>query len=148
MSDAPRFVLILGSYDVETKRLIYELKDEVSKRYGKNDVFSLVLDKVEVFTCDNLVQVVAEMYESTLTVMVFKGIELVDVDEISDVSEAETEDRVMDYLSEGYGSKGVLKLPVLGKLDLLMNFSVSICLIREKELTRGGEYCELVHVSL
>jgi hypothetical protein len=145
MSITPVYVLILGSYDGDTKRLIYELKEEVSKRHGRNDVYSLVLDKVEIFDCDNAIQVITELYESTLTLMIFRGTELVDIDEIANVTEPQIEEKAMTHLNSHHGSKRVQKFTVLNKLDLLMRFSASICVIREKELTRGGEYCELVH---
>jgi hypothetical protein len=145
VSQTPIFILILGSYDPDTKKFIYSLKDEVAKVFDMDPVYSFVLDKVEWYTCNDSLQLLTEIYDSALTIMSFSYSGLLDIDEIKNFGPSELDSVVIEYARKKYNINRASRAPVTAKLTHLMEFSRSIFLIREKEETRGGEYCELIH---
>jgi hypothetical protein len=135
----------LGSYDPKTKKFIYSLKDEIAKAFDMEPVYSLVLDKVEWYTCNDIFQLLTEFYDSTLTIMSFSHLGLLNIEELKNIEPSELDEVVLNYVRKKFNINRASRAPVTGKLTRLMEVSKAIILIREKEETRGGEYCELLH---
>lgn len=134
----------MGSFDPQTKNLLENLKEEIVKTFSGENVFALLLDKLEIFTADEM-EVLTELSgEKALTLFIFQNSQLLDMVDIK-LQKANLDTTVYDYLKENYPTKKIDKLPIFNKLDVLMRDATAIFLLRHKEETRGGEYLELMH---
>ncbi len=55
MTDLATIILLLGSYDKETKKILDVIKEQIAKistYYGEN-IFTLLLENVEIYKTDN-----------------------------------------------------------------------------------------------
>jgi hypothetical protein len=136
-------ILLLGSYDPETKSHLESIKEEIAKVFSGESVYAFLLDSVEIYYSD-IVEVLTELLDKDkATLFIFKDGKLVDVTDI-DVRNG-LDETVYSFLKEKYRVKEISKRPVLEKYDILMRLAKVILLIRHKEETRGGEYMELMH---
>ena len=137
-------ILLLGSFDPQTKTLLENVKEEIVKTFSGENVFSLMLDKLEIYTADDM-EILTELSgEKTLTLFIFQNSQLININDVQS-KEGGVDETVYDYLKEKYAIKEVDKLPIFNKLDVLMRDATAIFLLRHKEETRGGEYLELMH---
>lgn len=137
-------ILLLGSFDPQTKTLLENVKEEIVKTFSGENVFSLMLDKLEIYTADDM-EILTELSgEKTLTLFIFQNSQLLDMVDTK-LKDASVDRTVYNYLKENYEIKEVVKLPIFNKLDVLMRDATAIFLLRHKEETRGGEYLELMH---
>ena len=137
-------ILLLGSFDPQTKLLLENVKEEVVKSLSGENVFALMLDTLEIYTADDM-EILTELSgEKTITLFIFQNSQLIDMNDMK-LKEGGVDKTVYDYLKEKYPIKKVDKLPIFNKLDVLMRDATAIFLLRHKEETRGGEYLELMH---
>lgn len=135
-------VLLLGSYDPETKSILEDIKEEIAKSFTRN-VFAFMLKNLDIYDAEKI-QVLTETFDiNKITLFIFQEGSLSDVYDI-DLNNDPYE-TVYNFLKEKYNINKIDKLPVFYKLNRLMQFTKTIFLIRHKEETRGGEYIELMH---
>jgi len=136
-------VLLLGSFDPQTKARLESVKDEIVKTFSGENTYALLLDSVEVYFSD-VVEVLTELSnENTITLFVFQDNQLIDMADLK--LEKDADSTVYDYLKKQYRIKQFSRRPIFEKLDVLMRNAEVIFLLRDKEETRGGEYLELIH---
>ena len=137
-------ILLLGSFDPQTKNLLANVKEEAVKAFSGENVFALMLDTLEIYTADDM-EVLTELSgEKTITLFIFQNSQLLDMVDVK-LKEASVDAAVYGYLKDNYQIKKVDKLLIFNKLDVLMRGAATIFLLRHKEETRGGEYLELMH---
>jgi len=149
-------ILLLGSYDPDTKRLLDEIKKEIAKAYGAEAVYAFLLDEIEVFWSDELFALAERWTDRTLSVYIFSHdgspvesyeIEVNEKNRIEDLITDRIRSLMSQFLEEVDRTKGIAlkRLPVLEKFDLLSHFSRAIIVVRDREETRGGEVAELIY---
>lgn len=136
-------ILLLGSYDFNTKIILENLKEEIVKNFSGENVYAILLDAVEEYRADNLEILTEQLNENKITLFIFEHTQLIDVYDVKIEKEVETS--VYNFLKQKYQIKKISKLPIFEKFDTLMQVTKTILLIRHKEETRGGEYLELMH---
>lgn len=137
-----KFILILGSYDPETKTKLDLLKGKIVEKYVGKNVYPFLLDSIDVYSADSKYFLV-EKHEDKISVFIFDGAELDDVIERK-IGES-LEETVRLIINEKTGLQRIERRNILEEYDRLMDFSKIILLIRQKEETRGGEYLELIY---
>ncbi|MEB3780115.1 MAG: hypothetical protein GSR85_07790 [Desulfurococcales archaeon] len=137
-----RPILILGSYDKETKELLYAIKDEIAKlSTGYRDLLMpLLLEGLEIYVNqkDPTKTIMVEKYADKYTLTIFKYTEIENVYDLEERSIEEVE----YHIARTYGS--FTSLPLLRKLENLARNSFLVFIVREREETRCGEIVELV----
>jgi hypothetical protein len=137
-------ILLLGSFDPQTKALLENSKEEIVKAFSGENVFALMLDTLEIYMADDM-EVLTELSgEGIITLFIFQNSQLIDIADVT-LNETNADKVIYDYLKENYAVTKVDKLPIFNKLDVLMRDATAIFLFRHKEETRGGEYLELMH---
>lgn len=137
-------ILLLGSFDPQTKAQLENTKEEIVKTFSAENVYALLLDDVEVYISD-VVEVLTELItEDKVTLFIFQDNQLVDMNDLK-LEEHDVDKTVYNYLEKKYKITEFSRLPIFDKLDTLMRNAKVIFLLREKEETRGGEYMELMH---
>jgi len=137
-------ILLLGSFDPQTKAQLENIKEEIVKTFSGENVYALLLDGMEVYFSD-VVEVLTELSgEDRITLFIFQDEQLVDMEDLK-LKKADIDKTVYNYLKKKYGITEFNRLPIFDKLDVLMRNAKVIFLLRDKEETRGGEYLELMH---
>ena len=137
-------ILLLGSFDPQTKTLLENSKEEIVKAFSGENVFALMLDTLEIYMADDM-EVLTELPgEGIITLFIFQNSQLIDMADLT-LRETNADKVIYDYLKENYAVTKVDKLSIFNKLDVLMRDAAAIFLLRNKEETRGGEYLELMH---
>ena len=137
-------ILLLGSFDPQTKAQLEDIKEEILKTFSGENVYALLLDGVEVYFSD-VVEVLTESSgEDRITLFTFQDNQLVDMDDLK-LEKDDVDKTIYDYLKKKYNITKFNRLSVFDKLDVLMRNAKVIFLLRDKEETRGGEYLELMH---
>lgn len=119
------------------------LKEEIAKGFSGENVYTVLLDNVEVYFADTIQVLVELLNTKRVTLFIFKDNVLSDVYDI-DLKNG-LDETVYSFLKEKYVVKKIVKEPVFNKFSNLMRLAKTIFLIRDKEETRGGEYVELIH---
>lgn len=136
-------ILLLGSYDPQTKVHLNIVKEQIVKTFSGENVYSLLLDAVEIYFA-GIIQVLAEVLDKNqATLFIFHNETLADVCDID--LEDGLDKSVYSFLKERYEIQNLHKLPIYAKFNNLLMFAKAIFLIRDREETRGGEYVELMH---
>jgi len=143
-----RVILIIGSFDPETKQVLTRLKAELSAGLMSEAWVALVLlvDDVDLYKVDapgttDTYSIISERSEGGLSAYVSKNGKLIEAHDARLL--AGTSD---DYIAEFAGTRfggSVLKLPIFEKVAELASIMAAAFLVRHIELTRGGEYIEL-----
>jgi hypothetical protein len=137
-------ILLLGSFDPQTKAQLESIKEEIVKTFSGENVYALLLDSVEVYFSD-VVEVLTELSgEDRITLFIIQDNQLVEMEDVK-LKEDDVDKTVYDYLKKKYNITEFNRLPIFNKLDALMQNTQVIFLLRDKEETRGGEYLELMH---
>jgi hypothetical protein len=141
---AVSLILLLGSYDNETKALLNNIKEEIAKIFdGKT--FAFLLENLELYLTDRF-EVLAEIEDNQqITVYLFEGESLLNVLDLPLKIEENPDDIIFNYLKHNFDITTIDKRSVTAKYDLLMSLALEIFVVRHKEETRGGEYVELMH---
>ncbi|MEM2971741.1 MAG: hypothetical protein QW270_04890 [Candidatus Bathyarchaeia archaeon] len=64
MHEPIAIILLLGSYDSETKLQLENLKEEIAKSFSGENVYAFLLDNIEIYYSD-IVQVLTELLNET-----------------------------------------------------------------------------------
>jgi hypothetical protein len=143
-----RVVLILGSFDPETKKILIESRQKLAQALMSEAWVSLVVlvDDVELYKVDiphtsDAVSIIVEHESDRTSMFVVKNGKL---DEAIDVvtGNKSVDTLVSEFVRQRMGGT-ILRLPVLEKVSQLANVMAAAFVIRHLELTRGGEYIEL-----
>jgi hypothetical protein len=140
----PTTILLLGSFDPQTKPLLENLKEEIAKTFSGENTYTFLLDTTEIYIADDLEILTELSNENMLTLFTFQNNQLIDVNDLKLQKEG-IDQTVYTYLKEKHKTTTLQKLPIFDKLDILMRNAKTIFLLRHKEETRGGEYLELMH---
>jgi len=138
-------VILLGSYDERTKRLLYRLREDIVREYAGSghQVYAFLLEGLEVYDLEGGATLFLEEFEGGFTAYFFgPGGMLEDVRELRGTIEA-----ALREAESVYGRKVKWRVGALDKLRRLIDYPHSLVLVlREVELTRGGEYIELAYL--
>ena len=137
-------ILLLGSFDPQTKAQLEDIKEEIVKTFSGENVYTLLLDGVEVYFSDVVEVLTESSAEDRITLFIFQDNQLVDMDDLK-LEKDHVDKTIYDYLKKKHNITKFNKLSVFDKLDVLMRNAKVIFLLRDKEETRGGEYLELMH---
>ncbi len=142
--DAISIVLLLGSYSSKTKKTLNNIKEEIAKQFSGRP-YAFLLANLEIYMTERF-QVLTETEENKrITVYLFQDNSLCDVYDIPFSEGQEQTQIVYNFMSKKFDISKIKKQTIFQKFDWLMGLSKGIFLIREEELTRGGEYVELMH---
>jgi len=147
-SSAPKltFILLLGSYDLDTKTLLDLLKRKIAEKYGGEGVFAFLLDELEIYSTKEYFALVERWTEERISVHTFhRDGTLKESYDLEITKEKIIDEAIKGLLRKELDVKEVTKLPVLEKLELIMKISKEILVIRDREETRGGEIAELIY---
>lgn len=137
-------VLLLGSYSHNTKYVLAKVKEEIAKQFSGKP-YAFFLANLEIYMTDKY-QVLTEMEEDKrLTLYLFEDNSIYEVHDLPISTGQDQTQIVYKFLSEKYDVSRIKKQSLANKYEWLMTLSKRIFLIREEELTRGGEYIELMH---
>jgi len=137
-------ILLLGSYDPQTKSCLELVKEEIVKSYSGENLYAFLLDTVETYDTDKFT-ILVERLNKKVTIFVFHQFDsrLIDVEDVK--IEKDLDETVYTFLKNKYDIKKTKKTPIFKKFDIMMRISQNIIVLRDKEETRGGEYLELLH---
>ena len=150
----PRIVLLLGSFDEETKEVLNVVKNETIKLFSGLDLYCFLLDNLELYaSTEGEYGILIEQYSpDSITVFIFDNREKIllhteDIKLTSDNIALETSEFLKNWCTKMNRvlPQNLIKQTIFMKLDLLFRASKIILLIRHKEETRGGEYIELAY---
>ncbi len=148
------FVLILGSYDSETKRLLYSLRDYLTSRFVELGHYFIIMETMTLFRVEDGREVLTEEDgANNVTLYIFPSrtqageveAEMIDTVKLDGGLEETVSKYVTKYITEldrlpSQTRIHMEKAPITG-LTGLFNFLVEICafynVIRLKEETRG-----------
>jgi hypothetical protein len=141
---AVSIVLLLGSYDKSTKSVLDNIKEEIARIFS-GKIFAFVLSTLEIYFTKRF-EILAEIEQNKqITLFLFEGANLYDVEDLPLEPDKEPSEVAYAFLKNKFGIYKIKKQPTIAKYNFLMNLAKEIFLIREEELTRGGEYVELMH---
>jgi hypothetical protein len=138
-------ILLLGSYDGETKEILYQLKISLDERFERYASIALLIETVDVYiSFDPGLHDYILLFEGRKnggTVFIMKGktklLESIDYD---------NEEQFQQRIGNTIDFKKFRKLTQLEKVSMLAEWADLIYLVRHLESTRGGEFVELVYL--
>jgi hypothetical protein len=135
----PRLILLLGSFDPETKSILYMLREHIAEQFTEH-IYGMLIENIEVYLCRKDEEEYALIVEGGVSPVAYLYhlldlVEVVSVGEGGDVGAKEA--------GEKLGIEVYERLPLLEKLKALLDIVCLVFLVRHRELTRGGEYIEL-----
>ncbi len=143
------FILILGSFDPQTKEILFKLKRGLSKEYGGSGIYPILLDETEAYKFGNLIVLEEKLSYKTVNLHVFSE-DMLPIESYIytgtlslDNFEKFLKDRLDPELI--YQNATPQKMNVIHKLDAFFEASFSILVIRHRHETRGGEIAELMY---
>jgi hypothetical protein len=152
------FILLLGSYDSETKEALYSMQETIANSFAREGHYSLIMEVLDLYTLsDGHILLLENRDEHNTTIYLFNPregngpIEPETIDTIS--NEGDVENTVYEYLTKtGFCEADITteKISILssnGLFNFLVSISSVFMLLRLKEETRGGEYIELFYIT-
>jgi hypothetical protein len=155
MTDRFWLFLLLGSYDEITLKVLIKIKDQISQRlmYENDNVLVLMLDSIDLYSVElresgkvRKITVIAEKYDNKVALFTLNESLIRDAVDLNLSSSTDVDKLVKDYFAKKYELVNFIKLGILPKLEQLGMAASMVFLIRDQELTRGGEYIELVYL--
>lgn len=142
-------ILILGSYDKETKNFIKRAKNTLTDTFQRYSCTTLLLENIDMYVSSTSSAhdywIIFENEENRNTVIILedkiKPIEFIDYK-----NQEEFKKRLGKDSSQPIDFKQFRKLSQIEKVQYLDEWADLIFLIREVESTRGGEIVELVYL--
>ncbi len=138
----PTLILLLGSYDPETKSVLYEIREHIARSFHEH-VYGMLLERLEMYDCvrDGQPRVLmVEGGEEPAAYLFTPTGQLLDA--------VPLESAGPEGAGEAARKLGLelrFRLPVLEELGALAHFpNLLTFVVRHRELTRCGEYIELV----
>lgn len=141
----PIFVLLLGSYDPETKVLMDAVKRGIAENFGGQGIFPFLLEELEVYRYDNYFMLVERWSDRVASLHIFTHQGLLEETHELQLKDGNLHQAVLDLLREKYGFYYAERMPVLEKLATVAKTFPAILLIRDHQETRGGELIELTY---
>ncbi len=150
----PKVVLLLGSFDEETKEVLNALKNEIIRLFSGLDLYCFLLDDLELYaSTDGEYGVLVELYSlDSITMFLFDNrakilLHTEDIKVTRDNIASETFEFLKNWCNkkDKVAPEGLIPQTFFMKLELLFRASKIILVIRRKEETRGGEYIELAY---
>ena len=119
MTDLATIILLLGSYDRETKSTLNKIREEIAKLSVHYDetIFTLLLENVEIYETDTD-WICIEKFGEKKTIILFKR----DSIEVKDVIEFDAKEDDIEILKR-LGYKSFIRIPILEKLRVLATIS-------------------------
>ena len=140
-------VLILGSYDKQTKDLMEKLTEEIKRIYDyrfEGKLVAVLVENVRIFRSrtqnDRIYVLITEKYGRKQVLSLFKDGRGLDVFEAGAREALEYETKIVSTISE---SKEFREIFVTSKVRSLSEWADLIPVVKERSLTRGGELIEL-----
>ena len=147
------FIFLMGSYDIETKKLLDEIQDSLANMFVIEGHYALIMESLDVYLVSDGHLVICEKGGKEITIYTFENIDgvnkplLLDIDTIDPAAD-------IDYsIISSLITKNIIeptstieKMPLTGNGGLfssLIQISDLFITLRLKEETRGGEYIEL-----
>ena len=139
MDKFPRLILLLGSYDPETKNILYMLREYIARHFTQH-IYALLLEDLEIYRCRKNRKDYALIIEGGdfPVAYLFHQLNLTNIifiEKGGDEGAKEAGQKLDITIHE--------KLPILEKLKALIDIVCLTIILRHKELTRCGEYIEL-----
>jgi hypothetical protein len=141
---APSIVLLIGSYDNKTRTILDNIKEETAKIFS-GKVFAFLLDDLELYTTNRFEVLTENQNNQIITLYLFEGADLYDVQDLPLTENKKPDEAIYAYLRNKFDISRLEKKTLSSKFDLLMSLAIEIFLVRDLELTRGGEYLEMMH---
>ena len=143
-------ILLLGSYDSETKVILYRLRKDLGKEFARYASITMLVETVDVHVSlipglHDYVILFERREDGGGTALILKGKTKI-VESIEYKNEDEFRQRIGSDSSNTINLRKFRKLSQLEKVSLLGEWSDVIYLIRQLEATRGGEFVELVYL--
>jgi hypothetical protein len=158
---SPNFwiILLLGSYDPKTEKLMQNLKEKMSEHFMNLNETLLIflLSNLELYVAEITpkdqierlkVMVISELFEQEKRMGIYivnEGSVLYAIDAEFDPSSSQ-EEFVRAILENEFVVDDFFKPPILTELEHISKMTTLTFVIRDRELTRGGEYIELVYL--
>jgi len=141
-SSTPTLILLLGSYDPETKRVLYEIREHIARSFHEH-VYGMLLERLEMYDCVRDGQphvLMVECGEEPAAYLFTPTGQLLDA-----IPLESTGPEGAGEAARKLGLELRFRLPVLEELSALAHFpDLLTMVVRHRELTRCGEYIELV----
>lgn len=147
-------ILLLGSYDSLTSKILSRLKENLSKEfmYYPDNILIFLIDNIEIYTInikdehrpDAKLIVIAEKYDHKLTLFTTDGQQIVNAEDLQ--IDQDVDQIVGQYIKKNHNITTFFRHPILEKLKILATATSLTFLIRHRDLTRGGEYIELAYL--
>lgn len=139
-------ILLLGSYDKETKPILRNLRKALNERFSRYICTTVLLENIDIhksLTEGVDIHLFLEKEDSQITMTILRNgnqiIERLDIDESEFSSTIGKDSKLIDYTQ-------FRKLNELEKVMLLNDWADVVYLIKHNELTRGGELVELTYI--
>ncbi len=150
-----KVILMLGSYDDTTKKIIYRTKEHIIQNFSYIDTsfFVFLLDNLDIYVADviddqnetkKIALILEKYYDNKLTVFTIYADLIIDIVDITIVNDMDS--TLNNFLKEKYVESTFYRLTILEQLKELTRLTSLTFLIRDQELTRGGEYIEMVYL--
>ncbi len=139
-------VLLLGSYDPDTKDLMNAVKLKVAEKFGGENTYIVLLDELDIFIADQGFALAEHLRENEAEVLVFthagNPVEQFTV-QFKDVNVLK--EKVCSKILQLLEARKCKMCEVLEKLKVAMDIASAIIVIRDREETHGGEIAELMY---
>ncbi|HTP54854.1 MAG TPA: hypothetical protein VML94_07880 [Thermoplasmata archaeon] len=143
-----RVILIIGSFDPETKQVLTNLKAELAAGLMSESWVALVLlvDDVDLYKVDapgstETYSIISERVVGGVSAYLSRNGRLIEAHDAR-FTTGTADDYIAEFAKTRLGGT-TLKLPIFEKVAELANIMSAAFLVRHIELTRGGEYIEL-----
>jgi hypothetical protein len=140
------FILLLASYDPETKSVIDFLKTTLQDKFlgEKVNLHIFVLENIDVYgTYPENYAFIKETIDGNSYLYIFKNKTIIEILKMKDNNIK----NVIKTIETIPRDINITKLPIIDKFIFLASIIRKIFVIRHKEETRGGEYIELALLS-
>lgn len=139
-------ILLLGSYDKETKPILRNLRKILNEKFERYVCTTVLLENIDIHksSIEGIdIQLFIEKEDSQITMTIVRNgnqiLERLDVDESEFSSTIGEKSKLIDYTK-------FRKLNQLEKVGLLNEWADIAYTIKHNELTRGGELVELTYI--
>jgi hypothetical protein len=144
-------ILLLGSYDEETKKVLCFAKDELADRFQRYCCTTLLLENIDMFVSlmpdiHDYWVIIEKKDEGGTVIAMNRKKQPIEIVEFKD--EKEFRSRLGKDSGNTIDLRRFRKVEQIEKVELLNNWADLVYLVRELESTRGGEVVELVYLLL
>jgi len=144
-------ILLLGSYDEETKIILHRIRVDINNKFQRYSSFTLLLENIDVFIAlepgshdfSILMENEAE-FKGTVSI-IRQGVKIIETINFNNKIEY---DNTIGENSKTIDFTKFRKLKEFEKLSFLANWADIVFLVKHRELTRGGELVEATYLLL